>query len=521
MVQLGITEHTQRQGFISALESVLPVEKFRVFNDVSVKFTDEAGSRVHYPDVVVVEAKSVQLDGESIRVPRSAIICVMETKRSSRSINDGLAQLFEYMESAESNWGFCTNFRNCLAVDASTAIPKLRPFEAQADDFAVAIVEVANFVYRALRKEEKLFSPEENERTVVSILDTVVDELSHLTSQVDSNVLEQSAGLFMAKKIDSDYLDEVGIEGFERDVEKAAAYLIVNQIMFYSILSKEVTKYKPLVAVASLDELQSMFDTVLDDDFTPVFGRKFLRDFPSSALGPVNNLIRNIRKLNLDSIHHDIIGKIFHNILPIAIRKRIAAYYTGNPAASLLAKLCVYSADDKVADISCGSGTFLVQAYRAKKAMSQLTGLKNHSQLIGEIYGVDISVFAAHLASINLALQEPKIYTDEVNIMLSDALMLAPGGLVSLDTWTTKQVATQDGREERELAIPVVDAVLINPPFTQTRRMEHEYRDFLKKVISSKHWEPYLCQSKYVMGKKKVGTTKKPVKKIEYNFSSS
>jgi type I restriction-modification system DNA methylase subunit len=64
-----------------------------------------------------------------------------------------------------------------------------------------------------------------------------------------------------------------------------------------------------------------------------------------------------------------------------------------------------------VIDPSCGSGSFLVRAYHRKAWLSeQKSGGRrhqdsrmSHQDLLREIYGCDIALFAAHLATLNLA----------------------------------------------------------------------------------------------------------------------
>jgi hypothetical protein len=48
-----------------------------------------------------------------------------------------------------------------------------------------------------------------------------------------------------------------------------------------------------------------------------------------------------IRTLFPGTIDHDVIGKVFHNVIPLEIRKVVAAYFTNNAAGDLLAKLAI------------------------------------------------------------------------------------------------------------------------------------------------------------------------------------
>ena len=100
-----------------------------------------------------------------------------------------------------------------------------------------------------------------------------------------------------------------------------------------------------------------------------VFGAEIVKYLPKTAVPTLNLIIRTITQLKLERISHDVIGKVFHGLIPEKIRKRVAAYYTTNPAATLLAKLCVKNSSDVVLDPSCGSGTLLVAPYKIKKEL--------------------------------------------------------------------------------------------------------------------------------------------------------
>ena len=54
------------------------------------------------------------------------------------------------------------------------------------------------------------------------------------------------------------------------------------------------------------------------------------------------------------------LGKVFHNLIPLGLRKMVGAYFTNSQAGDLLALLAIRSKDAKVIDPACGSGTLLV-----------------------------------------------------------------------------------------------------------------------------------------------------------------
>ncbi len=71
---------------------------------------------------------------------------------------------------------------------------------------------------------------------------------------------------------------------------------------------------------------------------------------------------------------------------------------------------CIRQSEDNVLDPSCGSGSFLVRAYQRKSWLKQDQRLSHHADThqdrLGQIYGADISLFAAHLSTLNLAARD-------------------------------------------------------------------------------------------------------------------
>jgi hypothetical protein len=262
-------------------------------------------------------------------------------------------------------------------------------------------------------------------------------------------------------------------------IKRAAAFVILNQVIFYLALAHNTRLVGKIGKLSSLDELQGCFDHIAKTiDYKAVFGAKVVSMLPPEALTTLNSLIENLETLNFYNIKREILGKIYHNLIPHKIRKRIAAYYTSNSACELLARLTIQKGTDLVLDPSCGSGGFLVAAYNVKKELAP--GLK-HEEIINSIYGFDISLFASHLSVINLSLQNLQEATDEVFITVDDAFNQYPSETLEL-LWSppnSKVVAAKDGIESKRVILPRMDVVLMNPPFTRIERLESNYQDYL------------------------------------------
>ncbi|MFZ2253522.1 MAG: N-6 DNA methylase, partial [Minisyncoccia bacterium] len=302
----------------------------------------------------------------------------------------------------------------------------------------------------------------------------------------------------------------------ESVLKSAAAYLLVNQILFYHRLVKETASYPEIEPenLHSGEDLQkNYFNHVLRVDYKSIFGFDVaLTIGKGEPLDSLKTAISAIQLLPIESITHDLLGKIFHNLIPLSLRKVVAAYYTNSEAAELLAHLAVEREDAKVIDPACGSGTLLVAAYNAKRERAKSEKAETHIRFLEkEIYGCDIMTFAAHLSAVNLALQAPLKFTNKVNVAIRDSTELAPG----IEIESAQEVIRESQKiaklsdfdfengsrkttlkkvkkgvidlldETRGVKLPKFDVVIMNPPFTRFQRIPKEYKKKLAERFSS------------------------------------
>lgn len=316
-------------------------------------------------------------------------------------------------------------------------------------------------------------------------------------------------------------------ENQESVLRSAAAYLFINQILFYEILSRETGDY-PEILEEDADKpgliKPKYFDLVLMKDYRPIFNFDVAGQIKSrNAQDACKKIIFAIRALFPGRIEHDLIGKVFHNIIPKDFRKVVAAYFTNSAAADLLALFVVKTCNDKVMDMACGSGTLLVSAYRRKL---QLSGVRSsvsvHKRYVEEeITGIDVMPFSAHLAAVNLALLAPAVETDNVRIAVEDSTKLHPGSIIEPvrevlkeafksrrltdylgDFHIEKREKTDAGaltisaKPAKPFCLEKVDVVLMNPPFTSCDNLPSEYKTELRSRFAT----PPVC-AKCLTGK--------------------
>ncbi|MEO0072945.1 MAG: N-6 DNA methylase, partial [candidate division WOR-3 bacterium] len=265
-----------------------------------------------------------------------------------------------------------------------------------------------------------------------------------------------------------------------QDFDKAArqaAYLLVNKVLFYNLLqAKRHLELAPLeipeglLKGAQLQKiLQSFFDEVLKIDYETIYTTDFIDTiaFPDAkeVISEVKELVKILKRYDFSQIGYDVIGRIFERLIPQDERHNLGQYFTNADVVDLILRFCLHHEDDKVLDPACGAGTFLVRAYQHKKLMNMRL---EHEKILETLWGVDIAKFPAHLATINLAINDLSVDKNYPNILQEDFFALKVGGEgFDPEKWRKARAKTL-GLTEREVIYPRwFDAIVGNPPYTR------------------------------------------------------
>lgn len=287
---------------------------------------------------------------------------------------------------------------------------------------------------------------------------------------------------------------------------RAAAYLLLDQIVFYRILQgRGFPELKPAGIDTPLDLKRNYFDQVTKENYHAIYDLDILSKIPVEATGEIRKLVRVINVLQPEQFTRDLLGNIFHKLIPEGVRHPVAAFYTNVSAARLLAKLSIEKATEKVADLACGSGTLLGAAYDRKAELSgKAVDEETHKQFVEEdLTGVDIMSFAAHLAVVQLALRNPAHFTDKARVAVYNSITLGPGspirpieeavvGSRPLEAWSQEGYAHRKVRRGaistegpgRGFSMEAVDVVLMNPPFTRKQSIPRESRERMNRNLN-------------------------------------
>ncbi|MDH5415528.1 MAG: N-6 DNA methylase, partial [Flavobacteriaceae bacterium] len=358
--------------------------------------------------------------------------------------------------------------------------------------FQGSLLDIPIWIKEIIQKKVRVENPDE----FISIMGDIVGRLSEFLPESGEypSLFEHIIALMPKGKGEID------------TAKKASAYLLLNQLVFYRILS-DGQEY-PSIDISSLttpnDIKTKYFDQI--EDYQAVFDFDVASLFPEKAFKFILDMIKILEHIEPEHFTRDLLGNIFHRLIPQKIRKPVAAYYTNPMAGRLLANLSIKSSKDKVADFACGSGTLLMAAYEKKaKLLGRSFREHDHKQFIeSDLTGIDIMPFAAHLAVIQLALKNPVYWTDLVRIGVYDSTtiktddwisslqMVMPKGQRKLYDYANGNIekikvgqgALSPNGMGRGFQLTPVNTVIMNPPFTRKQFINPEFRATLNRNFS-------------------------------------
>jgi len=305
--------------------------------------------------------------------------------------------------------------------------------------------------------------------------------------------------------------DPSDANNWSETLERAArtlCYIFCNRAIFYEAIRakypNELTQLKmPRRGRRIYDHFRDQFKRAVAEtgDYEPIFYPQ-VNDWAGAltfasdmACEGWTGLFTNLAQYNFREIPYDIIGGIFQKLISPEERQKFGQFYTNEDIIDIINAFCIRRAGDLAIDPSCGSGSFLVRAYHRKAWLSeQKSGGRRtqdsrntHQDLLREIYGCDIALFAAHLATLNLASrhiedEENYPYIARANFFeipgRRDKFSVVPG------------LRNAKGEKDMvEVALPDVDAVIGNPPYVRQEGIPKESSLILQRGETTEAYE--------------------------------
>jgi hypothetical protein len=267
-------------------------------------------------------------------------------------------------------------------------------------------------------------------------------------------------------------------------VDRAArtlCYVFANRLLFYESVRTKFDELKELhvprkatsaddlylhfqkafqLAVDATGDYETLFYPAEQDWAGPhIFGHEH-------SLDAWRSVLENLRPFNFKAIRTDILGGIFKRLIVPEERHKFGQHYTNEDLVDVVNAFCIRRAEDAVLDPACGSGSFVVRAYHRKAWLDRDKRLTHpavsHQDRLAQIYGADISLFAAHLSTLNLAARE---INDEENYP-----RIARRNFFEVRARKPFCELPQGLRGERVRApvlLPTLNAVVGNPPYVR------------------------------------------------------
>jgi type I restriction-modification system DNA methylase subunit len=284
-----------------------------------------------------------------------------------------------------------------------------------------------------------------------------------------------------------------------RNLSRMMTYVLAAKLLAYKILElhyHDIPSLKPLGDVIEIDdkkvEIKDSNDIIkaLNEFFTiasdKIEKRIHVRDFkPLFETGLYDKIVfkglEALRRINAlievaDAVKEalkglsGIIGFVYESFIPPSERHQLGEFYTPPAVARLITKWCIRSGRDKILDGGCGSGTFLIEAYKrllyemfnkvyGDSYPSCRNGLNEHQEILRKLYGVDINAFATQLTALHLMLMEPRCPFSELNV-------------------TCRDYFSFEVKEEEKF-----DAIVGNPPYTRWVEIPDETQELIKEKV--------------------------------------
>ncbi len=258
---------------------------------------------------------------------------------------------------------------------------------------------------------------------------------------------------------------------------RSLAYIWTNRFIFYKALRARFSELPKLelgprfkTGIQALERLDELFTRAADrsgDYESLLFPETHdwaneLVFTPGGAVDAWRGFLRGIESVDFREVSTDIVGLIFQKLVSPETRHRYGQHFTGPDPVDLINSFCIRSPAAKILDPACGSGSFLVRAYYRKRAMDPN---RSHITMLGDLFGCDIALYPAHLATLNLAARE--ITEEEANYPRIDRQDFFD---VKPDTPFCHIPDHATGNKVPVL-LPQLDGVVGNPPYVRQEKI--------------------------------------------------
>lgn len=248
----------------------------------------------------------------------------------------------------------------------------------------------------------------------------------------------------------------------EEVLAKFTYYKLIGKIIFYLTLAEnlggKVSKLQLAEPKNTKKQLNDFFVQAQKIDYQAVFESDFTDDieFNASIDKLIFRLTEVFNEFDFKILPSSVISNILENLVPNEEKQKFGQYFTPESLAYFVAFSAIKNRNFIVFDPTSGTGTFLNVFYQILTYL----GKKNHQELLGQIWGNDISHFPAVLSVINLYKQKVDDVANFPRITRKDYFNLQPKQTIQIPD-------NKDIGKLNNVEIPLFDAIISNFPFIQ------------------------------------------------------
>ena len=285
---------------------------------------------------------------------------------------------------------------------------------------------------------------------------------------------------------------------------KIAAYVLASRLMFYKALHRkflpDLRRLRIPTSVVTAAQLKARLNRYFREaekitgDYETIFRGDELDELPfitDDAVGAWRQLLEDIEGFDFTEMDYDLIGPIFERLISPEERHRWGQHYTKPEVCDIINAFVIRTPWDIVLDPACGGGTFLVRAYARESYLLRRSGREVvHPEMLSKIHGVDISLYAAHIATVNLA---GRCLDDDENyprVAVADFFEVTPAKKVVRMPTRARRKADRMPTDHPlgirpNQCIGSVNAVVGNPPYIRQEKLSAEYKKKLVQCASA------------------------------------
>lgn len=275
-------------------------------------------------------------------------------------------------------------------------------------------------------------------------------------------------------------------------VAKLTAYVFTTRLMFYEALRRSQPTLPALgVPEATAGVVGATFKAYFEEakvksgDYETLFSWDSAFDFAllaDAAVPAWRRVIEHLAAFDLGKIGYDILGKMFERLIDPTERYRWGQHYTMPDVVDLMLSFGIPDGQGRVLDPACGGGTFLVRAYVRKRIHDPE---KSHEDVLKELYGIDVSAFAASLATVNLAVQNLD-FEDNYPLIAAKSFFQVDPHQAFMAVPPPRRVAL-NGEAGLPVSVEPVRAAIFNPPYVRAHELGEERRQEVARVLEPGH----------------------------------